>query len=367
MLIVFRIAFLTRAMQTEHLYCHKQTGIQSANRGLLRLLCLLIMLHPLVSHAVLYRWIDKSGKTHYSDSIPPTESQLSRAKLNKNAQTVRIIEAAKTAEEFHFKRQLAHLRKKKKGLLNAQRRYDRTLLNTFRKVTDLEIARAEKLDSMDVLINIASSNIRRLNIELRKQQQRAANTERNGTAVPVKLLKRIEYTRTKVAENTQSRRQYEFDKSRISEKFGHDINRFKELTSNAFQGNLRPRTVSPNFPHLKTLGFVECDSRENCQKIWKLTRKYVARHATTGVQLVTEKLIYSFHPQDDKDIGVSASKIVEPGKKTRIFVDIRCKFTSVGRENCNSPRGIQIPSEFPVFIKNAKPKHTTRQSIEHAS
>ena len=48
------------------------------------------------ANAEFYRWVDDAGTIHYSDSLPPTESQKKQDLLNETGRVVKTIPAPKT-------------------------------------------------------------------------------------------------------------------------------------------------------------------------------------------------------------------------------------------------------------------------------
>src|SRR5690606_7884572 len=48
----------------------------------------------------LYRWVDKDGKVHYSDHVPPEAVDQARDELNDQGLKVRSVERALTPEEI---------------------------------------------------------------------------------------------------------------------------------------------------------------------------------------------------------------------------------------------------------------------------
>ena len=52
------------------------------------------------AHAGFYRWVDDDGTIHYSDSLPPKESQRKQDILNEHGRTVKSIAAPKTLGEL---------------------------------------------------------------------------------------------------------------------------------------------------------------------------------------------------------------------------------------------------------------------------
>ena len=163
------------------------------------ILCsLFFALHAPLEAAKLYKWVDESGKVHYSDKIPPTAITGSHSKLSKEGVTVERRGAAKTPEEIAHEAELKRLREEQQRVLEKQQIKDRVLLNTFRTEDDIILARDGKLATYDAQIRIIYENIDRLKNRLISQQNRAALQERQGRKPDEKTLQGIENTQQEI-------------------------------------------------------------------------------------------------------------------------------------------------------------------------
>ena len=93
----------------------------------------------------LYRWVDKDGKVHYADSIPPTASQIGHTELNPLGMAIKNVPAAKTSEQAAEDDWLKKLQNKHLELKERQQQEDRELLGTFTDVKQLDDAYAERV------------------------------------------------------------------------------------------------------------------------------------------------------------------------------------------------------------------------------
>ena len=65
------------------------------------------------AQAGFYRWVDDDGTIHYSDSLPPQESQRKQDILNEHGRTVKSISAPKTLGELEEEERLAKIEEQK--------------------------------------------------------------------------------------------------------------------------------------------------------------------------------------------------------------------------------------------------------------
>ena len=152
--------------------------------------------------AKLYRWVDADGKVHYTDKLPPSQVNKARTELNKRGIQVRQVDRAKTAEELAQEKELKRLIKEREKLIERQKAEDRVLLRTFRSEDDIIMAQDGKLAAIDVMIQIAISNIKQAKTQLVNMQNSAASQERRGKKPSKKLLREIASSRQHLIGNS---------------------------------------------------------------------------------------------------------------------------------------------------------------------
>ena len=63
---------------------------------------LLLVILPLSLQAAYYRWTDSKGEVHYSNSIPPSESQLGHVELSKSGMKKKEVFSSKKNRELQL-------------------------------------------------------------------------------------------------------------------------------------------------------------------------------------------------------------------------------------------------------------------------
>jgi len=174
------------------------------------------------AHANTFRWVDDKGQVHYGDHIPPGVEDRAYSVINKEGVTIDSVEKAKTkeqlAEEQRLKEQQAE-----------QRNYDRILLDTYGKVSDLEDTRDRFIASIEGLIKVSQHKLTNLNNELDKLNKTAANLERDGKAMSDVLRKDITSLQNQINQENDFIRAQRKQQEDIRTKFAADIKRFQEL------------------------------------------------------------------------------------------------------------------------------------------
>ncbi len=299
----------------------------------------------------MYRWVDGQGRVFFSDQVPQDQIKHKRESLNKSARVVDIMEEAKTKEQIELEKRLKILRMQQEKIIAKQKSNDKVLLSTFRNVDDMKMALRGKLAALDAQRKVAEGNLLRLQIQLQQQQKKAASYERNGQKVPKTLLTKIAASKEQIdAAKIEIHRHIE-KRVAIKKDFEMDIARFSFLTqSRSEAGRLSNR--SAEHKAAKELGLFICENAEQCEKAWNIARHFVDIHSTTGVDIDTDKLVMRATPVIDSDLSLSISRLKLNKHRQQIFLDIRCRKSSLGMELCISPKVKAIRSSFSQFIQS---------------
>lgn len=177
----------------------------------------------------VYKWVDKDGHTHYTNTPPPEASQAERTVLDENGNVTETLAAPKTAEEIAAAQQEAAEKADQERLAREQADKDNMLLQTYTTVGEMEMARDGRLAALDAQVKVVSGTISSLEIQLAAEERQAANFTESGKPVPEALAKKIESTRAELLRNQQFLLVREEDQQQIHEKFAADIARFKDL------------------------------------------------------------------------------------------------------------------------------------------
>ena len=142
-----------------------------------RILCALLLSSLPFTTTVaqqLYKWVDKDGKVHYTDSIPPDQVNQGRKELTKQGRVAGETEAALTTEQRLAREQELARQKAEQKLYADQKRRDQTLLATYSSESDIDLARARNLEPVDGRIKSAMQRLKDLEV---KEKQIAEEME----------------------------------------------------------------------------------------------------------------------------------------------------------------------------------------------
>ncbi|MEC4746892.1 DUF4124 domain-containing protein [Methylomicrobium sp. Wu6] len=300
----------------------------------------------------MYRWVDENGKTFLSDQVPPEQVQHRREKLSENGLVVEVTEKAKTQEQIALDRRLNTLRKAQEEIIAKQKVNDKVLLSAFRNVNDMQESLKKKMHAMDSQIMILHSNKLRAETALENQLKRAASHERSGEKTPAVLTEEINKAKAQIKEVEAEIEKQEGKKRHVKSAFEADIERYKFLTHSDTE---EPQELSDRTAEMKAaveLGLYLCGSPAQCAKAWESAHQFVRTFSTTPPDIDNEKLLMTAEPQADADLSLSVSKIDMGNSQQQLFLDVRCRQSSLGAELCASDKVRDIRTSFRSYIEN---------------
>jgi hypothetical protein len=181
----------------------------------------------------LYRWVDKAGAVHYTDSVPPEYVDLDRDILNKQGIKVGGEEGARTEEERAEEARLAAAEQAERDAKAAARRRDQILLDTYLSVEEIELLRDRRVELLGARIRVTEqylTNLRKRMLALERESKSYRPHDPDAVnPMPANLTLDIQRTvgAINLYEGTLSTTRNE--QQRWHERFAADITRFKGL------------------------------------------------------------------------------------------------------------------------------------------
>lgn len=303
----------------------------------------------------LYRWVDEHGNTFFSDQIPPEKSNYSRELLNKSGIVIQTTEKAKTKEQLELEKKLAGLRKEQEKIIAIQQTHDKALLSTFHTKEEMLKSLKDRLLVFDKHRTVIDGTLIRLRNQLEKQQKLAADFERNGEKVPQHLIDDMKSTQEQIDQIPIAINDNDAKKKQVENEFDADIERFVLLTE---AKKPLPKNKIPSIKEANELGLFHCENDHQCIKAWEIGHAFVNVHSTTAPDIYNDKLIMNRPPAKDSDLSLSLSKITINENDYQLFLDVRCRDSSQGKELCTSQKVKDIRSAFRPYINNALSRTT---------
>lgn len=182
----------------------------------------------------LYKWIDENGQIRYSDRLPPSQVKKKHQQLNSQGVVLTTKEAAKTDEELAAEAEAARKLEEENARLakikEAQDKKDRVLLLTFSSEEELGIARDNRLDVLDSVIQLIKKSINTTQQQLDELRGNAdARYLSKGKEVPGGLAQKIEHFTRKLENRNAQLASKLAEQDKINQQYEKDVARFREL------------------------------------------------------------------------------------------------------------------------------------------
>ncbi len=179
--------------------------------------------------AKLYKWVDDNGTTHYGETVPPEYANKDRVELNQAGRVIKSEEVI-TPERRRAKEQEDAKKRDDANAALEQQRNDRTLINTYNSVKEIDLARIRGLQQVDARINVISSYIKTANDNLLALQVEADNFAKANRKIPESLREDLQDAQARLTKLQQDLEIPKADKSALEARFDADKARYIELT-----------------------------------------------------------------------------------------------------------------------------------------
>ncbi len=183
-----------------------------------------------------------NGRT-VTGQLPPQECRNSDVReLNPDGTLHRLIPAPLTPEQRRRRQEEEDARLRQEEAERAQSRKDRSLMETYSSVDEIEAARRRSLAGRQMLIDRADSRIAQYAKERKRLDDEAefyANRE-----MPTRLKESYASNKTLTEQQEKTRADAMTEMRRINERFDADRKRFEELERMANEAELARRKAS---------------------------------------------------------------------------------------------------------------------------
>jgi hypothetical protein len=183
------------------------------------------------SREAFFRCRDRNGQVRYGDSMPPECAGLDTEVLNDNGMQVRLIEGEATRQKrLQREAEEAKLRKERE----TRELRDRTLIETYLTVEDIERLRDQRLEQLNATYRVTESNIvslrdRQTRLEAQIARFKPYSDKPNAPPLPENLAAEMVNTVNGLRVYQESLTANRKEQAELTEAFASDIKRFKEL------------------------------------------------------------------------------------------------------------------------------------------
>jgi hypothetical protein len=178
----------------------------------------------------VYKWTDKDGNVHYSDSVPPEYAEQRKEVLNDQGVAVEELAGKKTAEQLEQER----LENERRVAQELQQRADRALLATYLSVEEIEMHRDRRVELFQAQSRVTELYLKNLERRLEALRSEASrfqpySEDPDAPMIDDGLATDLRKTKDTIARHERNLEKYSADKKRIIDRFNNDISRFKRL------------------------------------------------------------------------------------------------------------------------------------------
>jgi hypothetical protein len=132
----------------------------------------------------LYRWVDKQGKVHYDDALPPEAVNEARREFSaKTGASVGAVDRALTAEERAAQAQAAAAAEVAAASENARKHQEDIMMASYETELDMRRAYGERIALLRTTIESTDISIRSLNENLATMLAQASDIELDNRRV----------------------------------------------------------------------------------------------------------------------------------------------------------------------------------------
>ncbi len=184
----------------------------------------------------LYRWVDKDGKVHYGDQVPPDAIDQGRETLNQQGMTVDRVDRALTAEERAEQQRAAAEQAAQAEAKAEQDKLDGVLLASYQSEGDLQRSFQERFDLLEQSLESARIGIQSQQKSLADLLAHAAELERNGRPIGSNISGSIATARKQVVQQREFLAKREAERVAVQQEFDTTLARYRALQAPAQEG-----------------------------------------------------------------------------------------------------------------------------------
>jgi len=182
----------------------------------------------------LYRWVDEEGVVHYGDHVPPAYSDQEHEILNDRGVALRRVEGTASEDELAERARLETLKKAEAEAAREGARRDKVLLDTYLSVEEIVRLRDQRLELIEAQITVTEQYLttlieRLMELQHTVSQYKPYSQDPDARTMPTFLELDLARTMSSVDVYEDTLRRTRDQRTKMSEDFARDIQRFQEL------------------------------------------------------------------------------------------------------------------------------------------
>jgi len=179
--------------------------------------------------ARVYKWVDKKGQVHFSDTIPVEYIKNKHEELNQQGGIIKQFPAAETPAQRQQRIRRQAEQEKARLIERKKQLRDRVLLDTYTTERDLILARDARMDAINSQIRLAESIIKDSSTKIKALNQQIKNIKKSGRVVPKDYFQRLANEKQTVQLHTTVAAEDKKRRQQIEQQFSDYLKRFRAL------------------------------------------------------------------------------------------------------------------------------------------
>jgi hypothetical protein len=195
----------------------------------------------------LYRWVDKEGKVHSDDALPPEAVNQARTEFNaKTGTTTGSIDRALTPEERATLEAKAAAEAEAAKVEEERKHQEDVMMATYSDENDLRRAYGERLTLLKTTLESTEVSIKNVRENLAMMLQQASDTELLGRKVPDDRIRAIQELHSEHLRQQQFLSNRRIELESLNGEFARMLARYRELKNPTPQPAADPAAALPN-------------------------------------------------------------------------------------------------------------------------
>lgn len=182
----------------------------------------------------LYRWVDKEGKVHYDDALPPEAVDQARREFSsKTGNATGSVDRALTEEERAKIAADEKLAAEQAEVAGMQKRQEEIMLASYATEADMQRAYSERIALLKVTLESTDSSINNLRDNLATILSQASDTELDNRRVMEDRVKTIRELHTEQIKQQNMQVSRRADLIALNAESARMLARYRELRAEA--------------------------------------------------------------------------------------------------------------------------------------
>jgi hypothetical protein len=312
------------------------------------LTCTLSLFHTQVAYGKkVYKLVDETGKTSFSDQVSPDKAKYQRETLSKGGRVIDVTEKEKTKEQQERESLLNLLRKKQETIIQNQKARDNALLRTYHSKEEILAELKTRIQPIEAQKKLIEAEALQQLERLDTKQKSAATFERNAKPVPPNLIAEINAIQDEIEHTKQTIGENMAQQKKFVDEYDANIKRFLLLTKS---DDPTPKNQIASIEEAQELGLFRCENDFQCKKAWEIALVFVNTYSTTVPDINTDELVMHALPTKDDNFSLSIAKIINKDDGNLLFLDIHCRNSTLGEKLCASPKIQNLRASFRPYV-----------------